>query len=355
MSLSRQVKTALDETRLLMLGAQVLFGFQLNGVFQEEFANLSLASRYVDCAGQVLMAMAIGLLVAPSMQHRIVENGEDTVRIHRITGMFAGMALLPFAVSLGLGFYIVFDHVFGMTAALVGGSAFCLLAGVFWYGLGFHPPHEEPEESHARGKANAADDEDRADAHRGSYHRSRGASAARLPTDSHAHKGVRAASRLAEACPRRIAVLCRRGHHPADDARCASSHFVRGGGYAVLLHDRIVVRHPCARATGDRHCRGSLCRNLNGGHIVDAGRHSRACRALSSSLPLVCRTDGAEGAGRWAIADRASVRLLAISHRMYRRGGHTIFQTSRTAHGLEISNAAPTSGDCDPDCKKERQ
>src|SRR4051812_32462478 len=137
MSLSRQVKTALDETRLLMLGAQVLFGFKLNGVFQEEFAHLSLASRYMDCAGQVLMAITIGLLVAPSMQHRIVENGEDTVRIHRVTGVFAGMALLPFAVSLGLGFYIVFDHVFGMTAAFVAGSAFFLLAGMFWYGLGF--------------------------------------------------------------------------------------------------------------------------------------------------------------------------------------------------------------------------
>ena len=137
MSLSTQVKTALDETRLLMLGAQVLFGFKLNGVFQEEFVNLSVTSRYVDCAGQVLMATAIGLLVAPSMQHRIVENGEDTVRIHRITGVFVGMALLPFAVSLGLGFYIVFDHAFGMTAAFVAGSAFCMLAGMFWYGLGF--------------------------------------------------------------------------------------------------------------------------------------------------------------------------------------------------------------------------
>lgn len=137
MSLSTKVKTALDETRLLMLGAQVLFGFELNGGFQEEFATLSVTSRYVDCAGQVLMAAAIGLLIAPSMQHRIVENGEDTVRIHRITGVFAGMALLPFAVSLGLGFYIVFDHVFGMTAALLAGSAFCLLAGMFWYGLGF--------------------------------------------------------------------------------------------------------------------------------------------------------------------------------------------------------------------------
>ena len=137
MSLSTQVKTVLDETRLLMLGAQVLFGFKLNGVFQEEFVNLSVTSRYVDCAGQVLMATAIGLLVAPSMQHRIVENGEDTVRIHRITGVFVGMALLPFAVSLGLGFYIVFDHAFGMTAAFVAGSAFCMLAVMFWYGLGF--------------------------------------------------------------------------------------------------------------------------------------------------------------------------------------------------------------------------
>jgi hypothetical protein len=51
MSLSTKVKTALDETRLLMLGAQVLFGFELNGVFQEEFATQSAASRYVDCAG----------------------------------------------------------------------------------------------------------------------------------------------------------------------------------------------------------------------------------------------------------------------------------------------------------------
>ena len=50
---------------------------------------------------------------------RAVGSNSDTVRIHRITGIFAGMALLPFAVSLGLGFYIV---LFGMTAAFVAGS-----------------------------------------------------------------------------------------------------------------------------------------------------------------------------------------------------------------------------------------
>ena len=159
MSLSKQVKTALDETRLLMLGAQVLFGFKLNGVFQEEFLSLSLATRYVDCAGQVLMAIAIGLLVAPSMQHRIVENGQDTVRIHRITGLFAGMALLPFALSLGLGFYIVFDHVFGnhgrarrRDRVLFAGRGVLVRPGVH--------PEEEANESHARGRTNAADGED---------------------------------------------------------------------------------------------------------------------------------------------------------------------------------------------------
>ena len=254
MSLSKQVKTALDETRLLMLGAQVLFGFKLNGVFQEEFANLSLASRYVDCAGQVLMAMAIGLLVAPSMQHRIVENGEDTVRIHRITGVFAGMALLPFAVSLGLGFYIVFDHVFGMTAAFVAGSAFCLLAGMFWYGLGFSLRTKSRKRAMQEEKPTPLTTkiEQMLTEARVIVPGAQALLGFQLTVTL--TKAFGQLPELAEAVPRRIAVLCRRGHHPADDARRASSHFVCGGGYAILLHDRVLVRHPCARATGDRHC-----------------------------------------------------------------------------------------------------
>jgi Family of unknown function (DUF6328) len=137
MSLKAKIKVALDETRLLILGAQVLFGFQLHGVFQEAFPDLSLSTRYLASAGQFLMALALAFLIAPSMQHRIVENGEDTVRILSMTTLFAGMALLPFGISLGLGTYIVFDHLFGMTAALAAGTLFCLSAAAFWYGLGF--------------------------------------------------------------------------------------------------------------------------------------------------------------------------------------------------------------------------
>jgi Family of unknown function (DUF6328) len=135
MSLGKKVKTALDETRLLILGAQVLFGFQLNGVFQDAFGELSAAARLVNCAGQILMVLAIGLLIAPSMQHRLVEEGEDTARIQQATGVFAGLALVPFQISLGLSVYVVFDHLNGTSAGIVAGILFCLVAGIFWFGL----------------------------------------------------------------------------------------------------------------------------------------------------------------------------------------------------------------------------
>jgi len=134
--LGRKVKTALDETRLLILGAQVLFGFQLNAVFQDAFASLAQSTRLLACAGQLLMVIAIALLIAPSMQHQIVERGSDTVRIHGVTSLFAGVALLPFGLSLGIGLYIVLHHLYGPPAALAGGTTFFVLAAFCWYGLG---------------------------------------------------------------------------------------------------------------------------------------------------------------------------------------------------------------------------
>jgi hypothetical protein len=40
MALSDKVKMALDETRTLILGAQVLLGFQCQAAFQERFDDL---------------------------------------------------------------------------------------------------------------------------------------------------------------------------------------------------------------------------------------------------------------------------------------------------------------------------
>jgi hypothetical protein len=134
-SLQNKLKTALNETRLLILGGQILLGFQFHGVFQESFKELSPLARGLDGAALVLMVTTLGLLIAPSMQHRIVEEGRTTERIFRATGTMAGAALLPFAISLGIDHYAVFERLFGPAAGYIAGMVFLLIALLFWYGL----------------------------------------------------------------------------------------------------------------------------------------------------------------------------------------------------------------------------
>jgi hypothetical protein len=130
----RRVKTALDETRLLILGAQILFGFHLNGAFQQGFDQLSHASRALHALSFLLMALAIALLIAPSLQHRIVDRGYATARIQSAVSRYAASALFPFALSLGLDLYIVLGLRFGAGAGLAVGATFSALAIAGWYG-----------------------------------------------------------------------------------------------------------------------------------------------------------------------------------------------------------------------------
>ncbi len=134
-SLQKKLKTALDETRLLLLGGQILLGFQFHGVFQESFGELSSLARGLDAVALLLMVTTLGLLIAPSMQHRIVEEGRTSQRIFRVTGYMAGAALLPFAISLGIDHYAVVERLFGPAAGYIAGAGFFVLALVFWYGL----------------------------------------------------------------------------------------------------------------------------------------------------------------------------------------------------------------------------
>ena len=254
------------------------------------------------------------------------------------------MALLPFAVSLGLGFYIVFDHVFGVTAAFVAGSAFCLLAGTFWYGLGF---------SLRRKSRSRAMQEERPTPLATKIEQMLTEARVILP-GAQALLGFQLTVTLTKAFGQlpdslklfHVASLCCvAGAIILLMTPAALSHFFCGRGYAVLLHDRVLVRHPCAGAIGDRHCMGSLCRNLNGGGIVDARRHSCTCRALSSDLPLVYRADGAEGAGRWV---KTNPRIVEIALRSRKRNQPTFGGSLCSSSGHRLSTTARVSSEIIP-------
>ena len=48
MELTKKVKTALDETRMLIMGAQILVGFGFQGVFADAFNQLPTHARFVN-------------------------------------------------------------------------------------------------------------------------------------------------------------------------------------------------------------------------------------------------------------------------------------------------------------------
>lgn len=144
--LKDKIQNALDEARMLVLGSQVLLGFQFRSVFEPGFAKLPLSSQYLKVVALGLMLLTIGMLLAPGAFHRIVEEGEDTRAQHRFTTRMMNCALLPFSVALGLDVYVSMERTLSMTPALIAGLGATLIALFFWYGLEFKRRGErEPE------------------------------------------------------------------------------------------------------------------------------------------------------------------------------------------------------------------
>src|SRR5258707_11059342 len=119
MSVEKKFKTALDETRLLMLGSQIFFGFQFSGIFQSAFDTLPVRAKWLDAAALILMTVTLGCLIAPSARHRIAEGGQVDYGVFRAATIFAGVALFPFRLSLAIDIYIVSIPIFGEFSGLL--------------------------------------------------------------------------------------------------------------------------------------------------------------------------------------------------------------------------------------------
>jgi hypothetical protein len=135
MALARLIKTALDETRMLVVGAQILLGFELSGVFRDGFESLPMHARYLDGIALLLMIVTVAFLITPESYHQIVDIGTDTGRFHQLISRMAGCALLPFALSLGITLFIIGERIFDFAAGLAAGCFFALLALGCWYAL----------------------------------------------------------------------------------------------------------------------------------------------------------------------------------------------------------------------------
>ena len=135
--LKDKIKIALDESRMMILGTQVLLGFQFRSAFEPAFDRLPRSSQYLKMMGLMILLVAIALIMAPGSYHRIVRAGSDSEDVHQFATTMMDLGLIPFLLAFALDFYTSMGRIVGTTGGLIAAAIVGVTGLFFWYGLGW--------------------------------------------------------------------------------------------------------------------------------------------------------------------------------------------------------------------------
>ncbi len=122
-----------EEHRLAMPGAQVLFAFLLVLPFQNRFKELTTNQEYVYFSALMCAAFAIILLITPTAAHRIRWRKQDKEALLHMATKAAIAATVFIAASITASVYLITDFVFGEPATVVVSTVVAGAFLLFWY------------------------------------------------------------------------------------------------------------------------------------------------------------------------------------------------------------------------------
>lgn len=128
-----RLEAALNEARMLVLGGQVVLGFQFEAIFQPKFAALPAAMQVLNAVAVSMLVTALVLLLAPIPYHRLAARGDATPQMFWFTTAVIAATPLPFALAIGMDVAIVSRSTLGVVAA----AALTVTALGLWYGVEF--------------------------------------------------------------------------------------------------------------------------------------------------------------------------------------------------------------------------
>ena len=151
--LNRNLDQLLQELRVVLPGVQVLFAFLLAVPFSSRFGDVDDFERDIYFVALLLSALSIVLLLAPSIQHRILFRREQKRYLVALGSSLtiAGMTALALAIVLSL--VLVAHFLFGPGAAWTAGGLSFVAFALLWYALPLERrmsnrnPDREPSDS----------------------------------------------------------------------------------------------------------------------------------------------------------------------------------------------------------------
>jgi hypothetical protein len=133
----RELREFLEETRVVLPGLELLFGFLLILPFTERFASIDEVQRTVYLASMFGTVAATALLLAPSARHRLGFRKIDKEQLLFIANRYLIGGLVLVAISLALSVYLAASLVIASQSAalLAGGIALGFVLLWFVYPL----------------------------------------------------------------------------------------------------------------------------------------------------------------------------------------------------------------------------
>jgi hypothetical protein len=129
-----KIDQLLTEARVIIPGAQALFGFQLSVTLMQSFEQLSPDMKMAHVIAICCIGLAIILVIAPASLHRLAFAGEDDPAFLKIGSLFVLAAPAPLAIGIAFDAYVASGRAIHSqtVAAVLGVAAMIALLGL-WY------------------------------------------------------------------------------------------------------------------------------------------------------------------------------------------------------------------------------
>lgn len=132
---NRELHELLEEVRVAIPGAEVLFAFLLGVAFTERFKDLDSFHRGVYFATLLVTAAATALLIAPTAYHRLHFRDGDKERLLFTATRLAIASLVLMTLAVVGVVHLVGGLVYAPMGATIAASGMAAWFGWFWFGL----------------------------------------------------------------------------------------------------------------------------------------------------------------------------------------------------------------------------
>jgi hypothetical protein len=149
--LNRNLEQLLQELRVVLPGVQVLFAFLLAVPFSTRFNEVDGFERVVFFVALIFTAISVVLLMAPSIQHRILFRHDQKPYLVRTGTLLTIAGMTALAVAMTLAIVLVADFLYGYWAASIVALVAVASIATIWYALPIDrrrhagPPRDDPD------------------------------------------------------------------------------------------------------------------------------------------------------------------------------------------------------------------